>query len=430
MRIAVEGRAPLAGTYTPSGNANAVLATIAAALLSDQPTQLHRVPNTPRTTHMLTIASELGATIAQEGDQLTIHTSHIQTRTLDHSLTSRFGASVLFLGPIIARRRHARLEWREPISRLHTHLAALQELGQQIEIDGDAINITGNTWEERAIILTETSVTATALVCMLAAVLGEQTIVHNAASEPHLRTLQHQLVQMGANIEGIGSNLLTIHGMDQAPKASNVAMPPDHIEIASVAAMAAVTDGQVSIEDVYLPDMRMVLKVYERLGVNYFLQSPSDEHQYHTLHIPEHGDARVTRRLENSDIVVDTAPWPGFPSDLVAIATVLASQLRGGSTLIHEKLYNDRLIFIDKLKGMGAQIVLCDPHRAMVIGKSHLRGEYIDTPDVRIGLGMLAAALCASGESIIDNAQAIGYIFEGVIEKLQALGAAIKVIET
>lgn len=426
MRIAVEGRAPLSGDYFPSGNGNALLSAIAASLLTDHPTQLHRVPNTPRTEQMLAIAQALGATVTYEGDTLTLQTPHLQTRTLDNELTNQLGASVLFLAPVIARRRHARLEWIGPLNRLHTHLTALRDLGQEIEIEGDAINIVGSTWDEQTIILTEMSVTATALVCMLAAVLGTKTIIYNAASEPHLRTLQHQLVQMGAQIEGVGSNLLTIHGMGSAPKASNIAIPPDHIEIASIAAIAAITPGQVAIHDVPLADLRMILKVYERLGVDYFLQSPSDDSALHTLHVPEQAGTRV-RRAEDSDLVVDTSPWPGFPSDLVAIATVLATQSRG-STMIHEKLYNDRLIFIDKLKGMGAQILLCDPHRAVVIGKSDLKAEYIDTPDLRIGLGMFAAALCAQGRSIIDNAQVIDYVFENAIGKLIGLNAAIEVI--
>lgn len=426
MRIVVDGSASLNGDYYPAGNSNAVLATIAAALLTDQAVHLRRIPNTRRTDQMLDIARQLGAIVTPAGDdELTIQTTHIQTRNLDFSITSQVPASVLFLAPIIARRRHARLEWNMPMNRLHAHLTALRDLGQEIEIEGDAINIVGSTWDEQTIILSEMSVTATALVSMLAAVLGQKTTIYNAASEPHLRILQHQLVQMGAKIDGIGSNLLTVYGMTEAPATATIILPPDHVEIASIAAIAAITPGQIAIHNVYLPDMQMILKVYERLGIQYFLQAPAGD-GLHILHVPEQNGMRSARRVEDSDVAVDTSPWPGFPSDLIAIATVLATQT-SGTTLIHEKLYNNRLLFIDKLKGMGAQVLLCDPHRALVIGRSRLNGEYIDNPDIRTGLGMLAAALCADGESVIDNAEAFNYIFENVVSKLQVLNAQIRI---
>ncbi|MCI0710123.1 MAG: UDP-N-acetylglucosamine 1-carboxyvinyltransferase [Chloroflexi bacterium] len=427
MQITVNGRSTLDGDYYPSGNSNAVLASIAASLITDAPSHLERVSNSQRTSQMLDIARQLGSEIIWDSpSSLTIQTPHIQTRNLDFAITSQVPASVLFIAPIIARRRHARLEWDSSISRLYSHLTALRDLGQEIEIDGDAINIVGNTWDEQSIILAEMSVTATALVCMLAAVLGRKTSIFNAASEPHLRILQHQLVQMGAKIDGIGSNLLTVHGIAAEPRGASVTLPPDHIEIASIAALAAITPGQISIHDVYLPDMQMILKVYERLGMQFYLQAPTNGSNLHTLHIPEQTALRAARRVEESDVAVDTAPWPGFPSDLIATTTVLSTQT-SGTTLIHEKLYNNRMFFIDKLKAMGAQIVLCDPHRAIVIGRSTLRGEYIDTPDVRTGLAMLIAALCAKGESVIDNAQVFNYVFDGVVEKLQAINADIKV---
>lgn len=427
MQITVNGRTTLDGDYYPSGNSNAVLASIAASLITEAPSHINRVSDSQRTSQMLDIARQLGSEITRNStSSLTIQTPHIQTRNLEFALTSRFPASVLFIAPIIARRRHARLEWDSPINRLYSHLTALRDLGQEIEIDGNAINIVGNTWDEQSIILTEMSVTATALVCMLAAVLGQKTTIFNAASEPHLRILQHQLVQMGAEIDGIGSNLLTIRGISSEPKGASITLLPDHIEIASIAALAAITPGQIAIHDVHLPDMQMILKVYERLGMQFFLQAPSDESNLHILHVPEQTGMRSARRVEESDVAVDTAPWPGFPSDLIATTTVLSTQT-SGTTLIHEKLYNNRLLFIDKLKAMGAQIVLCDPHRALVIGRSNLRSEYIDTPDVRTGLGMLVAALCADGQSVIDNAQVFDYVFEGVVEKLQAINADIEV---
>lgn len=427
MRITIEGQSPLHGDYHPSGNSNAAIATLAASLLTDAPVTLRRVPAAQNITNMVAIAQQLGTTVTElEPGVLQIQTAQVKSRVLDLATTRRAPASMLLLAPMIARRRHVRIEWAESLTRIRTHLTALRDLGQEIEIDGNALNLTAVPWDSKSIMLAEMSVTATALVCMLAAALGKQTTIYNAASEPHLRTLQHQLVQMGAKIEGIGSNLLTIYGAGDSFKGAIVNLPPDHIEIASIAGIAAMTPGHVTIHDVYPPDMQMILKVYERLGLNFYLEIPPNGNNGAILHIPDQQNMRVSRLAEEADLAIDTSPWPGFPSDLVAMAAVLATQARG-TTLIHEKLYDNRLLFTDKLKAMGAQILLCDPHRAIVIGKSQLRGEYIDSPDVRTGLGLFAATLCAEGKSVIDNAELMGYVFENVVQKLIGLGAKIQV---
>ncbi|MBZ0316086.1 MAG: UDP-N-acetylglucosamine 1-carboxyvinyltransferase [Anaerolineae bacterium] len=429
MQLTIEGQAPLHGDYHPSGNSNAAIATLAASLLTDAPVTLRRVPNAQNVANVLEIARQLGATITEiEPGTLQIQTPHVKSRVLDLTTTRRAPASMLFLAPMIARRRHVRIEWAESLSRIRTHMTALRDLGQEIEIDGTAVNLTAVEWDTKSILLTEMSVTATALVCMLAAALGKQTTIYNAASEPHLRTLQQQLVQMGARIEGIGSNLLTIYGIGENFKGTTIDLPSDHIEIASIAAIAAMTEGHITIHDVHPPDLQMILKGYERLGLNFYLEAPKNGNGKHILHIPEQQNMRVARLADETDVSIDTAPWPGFPSDLVAMAAVLATQTRG-TTLIHEKLYDNRLLFTDKLKGMGAQILLCDPHRAIVIGKSHLRGEYIDSPDVRTGLGLFAATLCAEGKSTIDNAELMNYVFENVVQKLITLGAQIQVAD-
>jgi UDP-N-acetylglucosamine 1-carboxyvinyltransferase len=431
MRIAVQGQATIRGEYTPSGNSNAAIGVIAASLLSDEKTTIHRLPDTLSTGQMLHIAEQLGTTITREGDSpstVQLETSYIQSRLLDQRTTDQFPAGVLYLAPIITRRHHARLEWSTSLRRLRTHLVALQDLGFKLDIDGNAVNITAERWDTRELVLTWQSVTATALVCMLAATLGQKTTIYNAASEPHLRILQHQLIQMGAKIEGVGSNLLTIYGIGGTAKGSNVYLPYDHIEIASMAAISAITPGQVSIKQVYLPDLRMILKVFERLGLQYYLEAVDGVAEEYILHIPDQNGMQAAHQvLEEPDIAIDTAPWPGFPSDLVALTTVLATQVRG-TTLIHERLFDNRLLFTDKLKAMGAQILLCDPHRAVVIGNSILRAEYIDSPDVRVGLALLGAALCAEGESIIDRAELIDHTFENVIQKLTGIGAQIEVV--
>jgi UDP-N-acetylglucosamine 1-carboxyvinyltransferase len=279
------------------------------------------------------------------------------------------------------------------------------------------IELEATPWDQREIVLTQTSVTATSLVCMLAAALGKRTTIINAASEPHVVDLLDMLRAMGAAITGIGSNLLTIEGADKLNGAA-IKICPDQIEAASVAAIAALTGGRLTIEGVVSRDLRLIAKVYERLGV----QVNFDEDN---LIVPAHERLVTSSREEDVDVSVESSPWPGFPSDLIAMATVIATQSRG-TVLIHEKLFNNRMLFVDKLKAMGAQIVLCDPHRAIVDGPTPLQSEYMDNPDVRTGLAMLGAALIAQGETVIDNAETFDRNFAHVLDKLVAVGAKIK----
>lgn len=428
MRLLVKGQPTLRGDYYPSGNSNAALAALVASMLSPAPCILAPFPHTLSTTMIRAIAQELGASISSpDGDTLHVHTPHLSGRMITDYQTQQLNASVLFLAPILARRQHARLEWSRPLSRLHAQLVALRDLGIDIKQTGTIFELSAERWQERDIILVHPSVTTTALVCMLAAALGQKTVIRNAASEPHVRLLQHQLVQMGAKIDGVGSNLVSIEGWQHDPQDTRVQLPYDHIEIASVAIMAAITAGRLSIHNTNPADLQMILKMLSQLGVDYYIDA-IPENGGHTLTIPDGQPLKVVPPLGEANLTIDTNPWPGFPSDLIAITTVLASQTRG-SVLIHEKLFSDRLLFVDKLKSMGAQIVLADPHRAVVFGKSPLRGEYIDSPDVRVGLALLAAALCAEGDTIIDNAQQVDWAFQGIREKLTAVGAQFEVIE-
>lgn len=424
MRISVQGQQPLRGRYAPSGNSNAALAVVVASALSEQPLTLHNVPDTLSTSRVLDIAQSLGATVKHSSGHLVIQTPHLRTRVLDAAMTNSLGASILFIAPLLLRRGYVRVEWRRSLARLRPHLLAMQDLGLRVDIAGNDFEVRPERWEERDIMLLFPSVTTTALVCMLAAVFGQKTVIRNAASEPHLRILQHTLVELGAEIDGIGSNLVTVYGIQSHATPREIHLPTDHIEIASVAAMSAITPGQIDIQDVCLPDIQMILKMFAQLGLQYYTEQQPNSN-LHTLHIPEQTQLEVQRPLGDTSLSIDTNPWPGFPSDLVAMVTLLASQARG-STLIHEKLFNDRLLFVDKLKSMGARIVLCDPHRAVVFGKSPLRGEYIDSPDVRVGLALLGAALTAEGESIIDNAHLIDWAFEDIPTKLTGLGAQIE----
>lgn len=418
MRIKVEGQHPLNGVYEPSGNPNAAMALLAAALLTDQPVTLRNVPTTTSITTFIALVEWLGAeTTRQDDNTLLVRGSQLTQRTLTEEQIGSSVGVMLLLAPLLVRRQHVRLEIDFPLNRIRTHLEALRDLGLDVVTMHGAVECRAATWDFKDIILAQASVTATGIVVMLAAALGKETIIHNAACEPHIRELCHLLEAMGAHIEGIGSNILRVLSPETL-EGAEVTIGPNHIEAASIAAIGALSGGRLQITGTRLEDMRMIGKIYQRLGIDLDIDESS-------IFVPKHQQLSVLNREEDVDASIETAIWPGFPSDLVAVATVIATQARGTS-LIHEKLFNNRLLFVDRLKAMGAQIVLCDPHRAIVVGPSSLFGIYMASPDVRAGLGMLFAALIASGVSTIDNAQALEHTFGGVVSKLQALGAQIE----
>ncbi len=417
MRIRVEGQQPLSGGYRPSGSVNAALPALAAALLTDQPVVLRGAPESKTFIDLLRLAERLGARIERPApDVLSVQNGGLLKRVLTVEDTQSSVGSILFLAPLLIQRQHARYEVDFPLNRIRTHIEALRDLGLDVRPGDNAVECKSVSWQRKEIVLTQASVTATALVMMLAACLGEETIIHNAACEPHVQTLAHMLVEMGAQIEGIGSNILTVHGMRELV-GTQVDIPPDHIETASVAAIAAMSRGRLQIEGVRTADLRMIGKVFARLGIQFDLD-------VETLFVPKHENLVVSNREEDVDASIETGPWPAFPSDLVAMVTVIATQARGTS-LIHEKMFNNRLVFVDKLKAMGAQIVLCDPHRALVVGPTPLRATYFDSPDVRTGFGLLAAALVAEGTTDIDNAETIETTFAAALGKLKAVNARI-----
>lgn len=400
------------------------MALIAGSMLTAAPVRLTNVPDTVSVGVMLEIGAQLGLGMDSpdiKDNEIVLQTAQMAGRSLAREYTDALGGTLLFLAPILARRRHARLTIDYAISRINPHLTALRDLGFGLTVDGGragtVIDIQAEGWDEREIVLTQSSVTATALVCMLAAALGQRTTILNAASEPHVVDLQELLVKMGAQIEGIGSNLVTIRGHAEL-RGAEIAISPDHIEAASVAAIAALSKGRITIEGVRRRDLRLIAKIYERLGLMVGLDEDA-------VVVPVHEQFTISSRDEDVDLSVESSPWPGFPSDLIPIAAVIATQARG-TVLIHEKLFSNRLLFVDRLNAMGAQIVLCDPHRVIVIGPTPLVGDYVDNPDVRTGLAMLGASLCARGQTVIDTAEAFERTFDHVLDKLVALGASIK----
>lgn len=421
MQLRVHGGIPLTGEYIPSGNTNAAAACLAAALLTEQPVTLSNIPQTTTVRTLLDLAHWLGAQVAggTNGAALELITDNITHRHLTPEHTGGLVGGILFAAPILTRRGYVHIGLDFPLSRIRPHLEALRDLGQEVSISANAIEINATRWDYKDIILSQASVTATGLVMMLATRLGRETVIHNAACEPHVQTLAQLLVSMGAHIEGIGSNVLTVVGVPTLTGA-HVSLPPDHIEAASAIAMIGLSGGRGVVTGIIPQDMRLITRVYQRLGLTLNLNPKQSE----VIVLGDSESAAVFHE-EDADAAIESAPWPGFPSDLLPMATVMATQLRA-TTLIHERMFANRLLFVDKLKGMGAQIVLCDPHRALVVGKTPLYKTYHDTPDARAGLALVAAALIAKGETVIDNIEALNGAFDRVFEKLKRLGAQIE----
>jgi UDP-N-acetylglucosamine 1-carboxyvinyltransferase len=335
-------------------------------------------------------------------------------------LSRKIRASILFAGPLVARAGKAILPppGGDVIGRrrLDTHFLALTELGARVDINGQ-FTFTANKLKGQEIFLDETSVTATENAVMAAVLAEGKTVITNAASEPHVQDLCNMLNGMGARIIGIGSNILTIDGVD-ALQGTDFRIGPDYMEIGSFIGLAAVTHGSLTITGIEPKDMRPIRLSFGKLGIRWDIDRT-------TLSVPAQQTLQVNCDLGGMIPKIDDAPWPGFPPDLTSIMTVVATQVEG-TVLIHEKMFESRMFFVDKLIGMGARITLCDPHRAVVSGPSVLHGSELVSPDVRAGMAMVIAALCARGESVIKNVYQIERGYENLTERLVSLGAHIE----
>lgn len=420
----IEGGHPVKGTIRASGNKNAALPCIAAALMSDEPVIIRNIPEIEDALVMLDICSAIGAEVERLGrNDWSICGKGVRgDKGVDvpANLATKVRASILFAGPLLAR--FGRVTLPPPGGdvigrrRLDTHLLALEELGARIEING-AFIFSANKLKGADIFLDEASVTATENAVMAAALAAGPTVIRNAASEPHVQDLCRLLNAMGARISGIGSNILTIDGVTVLHGA-DYSIGPDYMEIGSFIGLAAVTRGDLVIEGVVPDELRMIKIAFNRLGISWHVDGSS-------LAVRSGQSMKVVPDLGGQIPKIDDAPWPGFPPDLTSIMTVVATQTEG-TTLIHEKMFESRMFFVDKLIGMGARIVLCDPHRAVVSGPARLRGSELVSPDVRAGMAMVIAALCAEGESTIKNVYQIERGYERITERLQALGAKIE----
>jgi len=420
-RFVIEGGIPLRGTVIPSGNKNAALPMLAATLLTDQPVTLHNLPDIGDVQIMLELLEELGVGVERHGDHsATIHAAELRSTCPNAKLFSQIRGSLTLIGAMVARAGRIKLALpggdRIGRRRIDTHLLALGALGAQTR-QNDDFEMTAAGLRGAQIWLDETSVTGTENAIMAACLARGQTVIRNAASEPHIQELCHLLNRMGARIEGIGSNTVTIEGRERL-KGGEWTVGPDYMEVGSFIGLAAATRGEILIKNAAPEHLGMVRMVFERLGVHFEVQGDD-------VLVPAEQPLTIVDDLGGAVPKIDDAPWPGFPSDLMSIALVVASQARG-TVLIHEKMYDSRLYFVDRLITMGARIILCDPHRAVVVGPAQLHGETLQSPDIRAGMALLIAALSADGQSIIYNISQIDRGYEQIEAKLQGLGARIR----
>jgi UDP-N-acetylglucosamine 1-carboxyvinyltransferase len=423
-KFVIEGGHPLNGVVVPSGNKNGALALLAATLLTDQKVVLKNVPQIKDVETMLAIMADIGVDIEWSGDhELTVQAKDLATTRLDPDLCREIRASILFAGPMLARCGHIDL----PLPggdvigrrRVDTHLAALRALGAEIKVDA-GYKMKVDKLRGQDILLDEASVTGTENTIMAACLAEGTTIVHNAACEPHVQDLARFLNSVGAQISGIGSNTLTIQGVKRLG-GGTYRIASDYLEVGSFIGLAAVTRGELLIKNAAAEHLRMIRLMLGRLGVRVEIRGED-------VLVPAEQNLRIVPEARGAVPKIDDGIWPAFPTDMMSIAVVVATQAEG-TILIHEKMYEGRLYFVDKLISMGARIILCDPYRAVVVGPSKLHGERLESPDIRAGVALLIATLCAEGQSVIRNIGQIDRGYERIEEKLQALGARIKRVE-
>lgn len=419
-KFVIQGGIPLRGEITASGNKNAILPILAAMLLTDQEVVLQNVPNIADVRTMLDIYDHLGVTYTHVGEVLTVRASHVKTHQIPWDLTRRARTSFLFTAGLLHRcgRAHLNPPGGDVIGRrrLDAHFYGFKGLGATV----DPVAMTfdaPNGLHGADLFFDEASVTATEHL-MIAAVLAKgTTIIRNAASEPHVQDLAELLQKMGADIQGVNTNTLTINGVDRLRGCTH-SVVSDHVEVGSYLALAAATGGEITIHGTVRHHYWMINRVFERFGLT--LQYTRD-----SVHLPAGQEPRIRPDIGGAIPRIDDGPWPQFPSDLMSAMVVLATQSHG-VVLFFEKMFESRMFFVDPLAQMGANVIICDPHRIVVSGKSHLRGLPVRSPDIRAGMALLMAALCATGTSTVENAEIIDRGYEQIETKLLSLGANIR----
>jgi len=421
----IEGGRPLNGRVRAAGNKNGALPILAASLLTDEPVVLRNVPHIRDVETMTELLADLGADVEWLApNEVRVHAAEVTRAEPDEELCSRIRASFLLAAPLLARRGRALMPppGGDVIGRrrLDVHIHALEQLGAVIELDRRYDMRAAGGLTGRDLFLDEASVMGTENAIMAAVLARGETVIGNAACEPHVQDLCRFLVALGARITGIGSNVLRIEGVERLG-GGEYRIGADHIEVASFVGLAAVTPGEIAIDDVVPEDVVVFRPAFERLGIRMELEGT-------TLRVPDGQELVVRDDLGGQIPKIEDGPWPAFPADLTSIALAVATQARG-TILIFEKMFENRLFFVDKLVNMGARIILCDPHRAVVTGPAQLYGERLESPDIRAGMAMLIASLCAQGTSRIGNIAQIDRGYERIDERLRALGASIERVD-
>jgi len=422
VQYIVEGRARLKGSIRPSGNKNGALPILAASLLSPNPVRLRNVPRIRDMETLVELVRSLGVTIDwTERNTIELQAAEVRSGSLDPVLCARIRASILLAAPLLARCGQVTLPspGGDVIGRrrLDTHFLALRELGAEVDAS-EQFQLSAKRFRGAEVFLDEPSVTATENAMMAAAAAEGTTRLLNCASEPHVQDLAAFLVKLGAQIDGVGTNTMTIEGSrDLGRDAVEHTVGPDHIEVGSFIGLAAVTRSELRIVDAGLEHLHATRLGFHRLGIEC-------KHEGQDLVVPGDQSLEIRQDLGGHIAKLEDQPWPAFPADTMSIAIVTATQCKG-IILMHEKMFESQLFFVDKLITMGARIVLCDPHRAIVTGPSRLHGAHMDSPDIRAGMALLVAALCADGTSRINNVGQIERGYERIDERLNALGANI-----
>lgn len=421
-KFIVQGGKTLRGTFVPAGNKNEALPVIAACMLTDEPVVLKNMPAVTDARRMLEIAENMGAEVTSTGpNEWRVHARNIRTHEPDHKLAEEIRGSFLFAGSMLGREGLVVLPspGGDKIGRrrLDTHILVLQALGAKTDLGHRTYRLEARTLTGRDIFLDEASVMATENALMAAVLAKGTTVINHAACEPHVQGLCHLLNRMGARISGIGSNVLTIEGVTRLHGCEHT-IANDHIEIGSMIGLAAATHSEILIQKAVPKNLRMIRLAFERLGI--LVEERGDD-----IFVPGNQSMIVATDMDGAIPKIDDAPWPGFPADLTSIMVVVATQCQG-TMLIFEKMFESRLFFVDKLISMGARIVLCDPHRAVISGPTKLHADLITSPDIRAGMSLLIAALCAEGTSTIQNVRQLDRGYERIDQRLNALGAQIE----
>lgn len=424
-KFLVQGGVALKGEIEPAGNKNEALPVLAAALLSREAVRFTNAPGIGDVDTLYRLLQTCGAEVEEGDHSVTIQARHIARTDLPFDLCHRIRGSILLLAPLLSRCGRVRLPLpggdRIGRRRIDTHLLGLQAMGARVETDEESVHLwTPKRLQGADILLDEASVTATENLVMAAALAEGTTILRNAASEPHVQQLCALLNHLGAKIVGIGSNVLTIEGVDELGGGEH-RIAADYLEVGSFIGLAAVTRGEALIRNAAPEYMRMILYQFERLGIRVEIQGGD-------IFVPAEQSLAIQPDLHSSLVKIEDSPWPAFPADMMSIAVIIATQTKG-TVMIFEKMFESRLFFTDRLISMGANIILCDPHRAVVVGPTPLHGRVMSSPDIRAGMALLMAALCAEGESEIQNIEQIDRGYERLDERLAALGARIQRVE-